>query len=104
MNESKTNKLPRYPVQIVPDACGGIQVSWEKVLTASLRKNLAIYNVFCNGDTVEIEAGKVTETVHLINWQAPENIDFVTDEEVTLHGQHERCHPMVLLKKTNDIR
>jgi type I restriction enzyme, R subunit len=39
---------------------------------------------------VKIEAGKVTETVHLINWNEPEKNDFAIAEEVTLEGDHER--------------
>ena len=45
---------------------------------------------------VKIEAGKVTETVHLINWDEPEKNDFAIAEEVTLHGNHERRPDMVL--------
>jgi len=35
---------------------------------------------------VKIEAGKVTETVHLINWDQPKENDFAIAEEVTLRG------------------
>ena len=45
---------------------------------------------------VKIEAGKVTETVHLINWNEPEKNDFVIVEEVTVKGDHER-RPDILL-------
>jgi hypothetical protein len=45
---------------------------------------------------VKIEAGKVTETVHLINWQRPEQNDFAIAEEVTLKGNHERRPDIVL--------
>ena len=43
-----------------------------------------------------MEAGKVTETVHLINWNEPEKNDFAIAEEVTLKGNHERCPDIVL--------
>ena len=36
------------------------------------------------GVPVKIEAGKVTETVHLIDWSQPEKNDFAIAEEVTL--------------------
>ena len=45
---------------------------------------------------VKIEAGKVTETVHLINWDEPEKNDFAIAEEVTLKGNHERRPDLVL--------
>ena len=45
---------------------------------------------------VKIEAGKVTETVHLINWEEPEKNDFAIAEEVTLRGNHERRPDLVL--------
>ena len=45
---------------------------------------------------MKIEAGKVTETVHLLNWQEPEKNDFAIAEEVTLKGNHERRPDIVL--------
>src|SRR5215467_5386090 len=48
--------------------------------------NQAVYNLLRYGVPVKIEADKVTETVHLMNWQAPEKNDFAIAEEVTLHG------------------
>ena len=39
------------------------------------------------GVPVKIEAGKATETVHLINWSEPEQNDFAVAEEVTLERQ-----------------
>ena len=35
--------------------------------------NQAVYNLLRYGVPVKTEAGKVTETVHLINWDEPEN-------------------------------
>lgn len=49
--------------------------------------NQAVYNLLRYGVPVKIEAGKVTETVHLINWKQPEKNDFAIAEEVTLHGK-----------------
>jgi len=48
------------------------------------------------GVLVKTEAGKVTETVHLINWDQPEENDFAIAEEVTLRGNHERRPDLVL--------
>jgi len=58
--------------------------------------NQAVYNLLRYGVPVKIEAGKVTETVHLINWNEPEKNDFVIVEEVTLRGNHERRPDVVL--------
>ncbi len=52
--------------------------------------NQAVYSMLRYGVEVKIEAGKVTETVQLINWAAPLKNDFAIAEEVTLHGNHER--------------
>ena len=58
--------------------------------------NKAVYNLLRYGVPVKTEAGKVTETVHLINWRAPEENDFAIAEEVTLKGNLERRPDLVL--------
>jgi type I restriction enzyme R subunit len=58
--------------------------------------NQAVYSLLRYGVPVKIEAGQVTETVHLINWQEPEHNDFVIVEEVTLRGNRERRPDIVL--------
>ena len=46
--------------------------------------------------SVKTEAGKVTETVHLVNWQEPQKNDFAIAKEVTLRGSLERRPDIVL--------
>jgi len=58
--------------------------------------NQEVYKLLRYGVPVKIEAGKVTETVHLINWGKPEKNDFYIAEEVTLKGDHERRPDIVL--------
>ncbi len=58
--------------------------------------NQAVYNLMRYGVPVKTEAGKVTETVRLINWREPEKNDFAIAEEVTLRGNHERRPDLVL--------
>ena len=58
--------------------------------------NQAVYNLLRYGVPVKTEAGKVTETVHLINWRKPEENDFAIAEEVTLKGNLERRPDLVL--------
>lgn len=58
--------------------------------------NQAVYNLLRYGVPVRIEAGQVTETVHLIAWREPETNDFAVVEEVTLRGNRERRPDIVL--------
>lgn len=58
--------------------------------------NKEVYKLLRYGVPVKIKAGKVTETVHLINWKEPERNDFALAEEVTLRGNHERRPDIVL--------
>ena len=58
--------------------------------------NKAVYNLLRYGVPVKIEAGKVTETVHLINWREAEKNDFAIAEEVTIRGGQERRPDLVL--------
>ena len=58
--------------------------------------NQAVYRMLRYGVPVKVEAGKVTETVHLINWKEPAKNDFVIVEEVTLKGGLQRRPDLVL--------
>jgi type I restriction enzyme R subunit len=58
--------------------------------------NRAVYSLLRYGAAVKDKAGKVTETVHLINWDDPAQNDFAIAEEVTLRGGHERRPDIVL--------
>ena len=58
--------------------------------------NHAVYNLLRYGVPVKTEAGKATETVHLINWREPERNEFAIAEEVTLKGNQERRPDVVL--------
>ena len=58
--------------------------------------NRAVYSMLRYGVPVKIEAGKVTETVKLIDWEKPDANDFVIVEEVTLRGGLERRPDLVL--------
>ena len=58
--------------------------------------NQAVYKLLRYGVPVKTEAGKATETVHLVNWQQPEQNDFAIAQEVTLKGNHERRPDIVL--------
>ncbi len=58
--------------------------------------NKAVYSLLRYGVGVKTEAGKVTESVNLINWEKPDKNEFAIAEEVTLLGNHERRPDLVL--------
>ena len=58
--------------------------------------NQAVYNLLRYGVPVKEEAGKVTETVHIVEWDDPALNDFAVAEEVTLKGGLERRPDLVL--------
>jgi len=58
--------------------------------------NQAVYQLLRYGVPVKTEAGKVTETVHLINWKSPASNHFAIAEEVTLKGKLQRRPDVVL--------
>lgn len=58
--------------------------------------NKEVYRLLRYGVQVKEGAGENTETVKLINWNAPEKNDFTIAEEVTLKGNHERRPDLVL--------
>jgi len=82
---------------------GQIAVALHKLRTEATNhsrtlygNNQAVYNLLRYGVPVKIEAGKVTETVHLVNWREPDQNDLAIAEEVTLEGNHERRPDLVL--------
>ena len=58
--------------------------------------NQAVYALLRYGVTVRLAPGQPNETVHLVEWNAPETNDFAVAEEVTLKGGHERRPDVVL--------
>src|SRR5690625_1946706 len=58
--------------------------------------NQAVYERLRYGVPVKTEAGRVNESVFLIDWDNPTNNDFGIAEEVTLRGGHERRPDLVL--------
>lgn len=58
--------------------------------------NLRTYQLLRYGVPVQIAKGQPHDTVHLIDWDHPENNDFALAEEVTLKGGYERRPDLVL--------
>ena len=58
--------------------------------------NKDVYHYLRYGVPVKVEAGAMTDTIQLIDWENPLNNDFAIAEEVTLKGAHERRPDLVL--------
>lgn len=80
-----------------------ISAALQKLLAAAdatgitlYQANLRTYQLLRYGVSVQIAAGKPHDTVHLVDWEHPENNDFAIAEEVTLRGGYERRPDIVL--------
>ncbi len=80
-----------------------ISAALQKLLTAAdstgitlYQANLRTYQLLRYGVPVQIAAGQAHETVHLIDWEAPDNNYFGLAEEVTLRGGYERRPDLVV--------
>src|SRR4051812_1763062 len=58
--------------------------------------NLRTYQLLRYGVPVQIAAGQPHDTVHLLDWEHPDNNDFAIAEEVTLRGGYERRPDLVI--------
>jgi type I restriction enzyme R subunit len=58
--------------------------------------NLRTYQLLRYGVPVQVAVGRPNETVHLVDWDHPENNDFALAKEVTLRGGFERRPDLVL--------
>jgi type I restriction enzyme, R subunit len=58
--------------------------------------NMRTYQLLRYGVQVQIAAGKAHETVHIIDWENPDENDFALAEEVTLRGGYERRPDLVI--------
>lgn len=85
-----------YPPEQISRAAHLLKAEANNPNRSLYDNNKAVYSLLRYGVPVKIEAGKVAETVNLINWTAPEKNDFAIAEEVTLSGNHERRPDIVL--------
>lgn len=58
--------------------------------------NLRTYQLLRYGVDVQIAAGQPHETVHLVDWEYPEENDFALAEEVSLRGGYQRRPDLVI--------
>ena len=80
-----------------------ISAASQKLLTAVdttgntlYQANLRTYQLLRFGVDVQLAVGQPHRTVHLVDWEHPENNDFAVAEEVTLRGGYERRPDIVL--------
>ncbi|MBH3408834.1 type I restriction endonuclease subunit R [Pseudomonas glycinae] len=80
-----------------------ISAALQKLMTAAdstgitlYQANLRTYQLLRYGVPVQVAVGQAHETVHLIDWEHPEDNDFAIAEEVTLRGGHERRPDLVI--------
>jgi type I restriction enzyme, R subunit len=86
----------RYSPQQISRAIYLLKVEAINPSRSLYTNNQAVYSLLRYGVPVKEEAGKVTETVHLIDWTHPEKNDFAIAEEVTLRGNLQRRPDVVL--------
>ncbi len=80
-----------------------ISAALQKLLAAAdttgislYQANLRTYRLLRYGVHVQVGVGQSHETVHLIDWESPDNNDFGLAEEVTLRGGYERRPDLVI--------
>ncbi len=80
-----------------------ISAAFQRLLAAAdatgvtlYQANLRTYQLLRYGVPVQIAAGQSHETVHLVDWDNPQNNDFALAEEVTLRGGYERRPDLVI--------
>ena len=73
-----------------------LQVATETASVSLYQANLRTYQLLRYGVKVQTAIGQPHETVHLIDWDNPDNNDFAIAEEVTLRGGHERRPDLVV--------
>ncbi len=73
-----------------------LEVAADSTGDTLYQANLRTYNLLRYGVPVQIAAGQAHETVHLIDWETPDNNEFALAEEVTLKGGHQRRPDLIL--------
>jgi type I restriction enzyme, R subunit len=85
-----------YTPALISSAIYKLRIEADNPNRSLYDNNKEVYKLLRYGVPVKIEAGKVTETVHLINWNEAKGNDFAIAEEVTLRGNFERRPDLVL--------
>ncbi len=89
-------KRKEYSPEQISRALHKLRVEADNPNRSLYENNRQVYSLLRYGVQVRTAAGRTTETVHLVDWQHPEENDFAVAEEVTLYGNRERRPDIVL--------
>ncbi|HAT8315142.1 TPA: type I restriction endonuclease subunit R [Legionella pneumophila] len=85
-----------YSPEQISKALDKLQISANNHAQNLYHNNRDVYQLLRYGVPIKVDAGRPTDTIHLIDWQHPENNDFYIAEEVTVFGQKEKRPDIVL--------
>lgn len=89
-------KKQKYSPVLITKALHQLRTTANNYNEDLYTNNKNVYKLLRYGVQFKAEAGKNFQTVHLIDWEHPENNDFAIAEEVTIQGNHDKRPDIVL--------
>ncbi|EPG66856.1 type I restriction endonuclease subunit R [Leptospira wolffii] len=84
------------PEQKINSAIYGFRTEANHSNRDLYHNNMAVFSLLVHGVTIKLDAAENAETIHLIDWDDPDQNEFAIAEEVTLLGVAERRPDLVL--------